>query len=133
MPDWKMLIDFKITLEHKPGAVASFAARLREADVILLGLSGHAEQESTAVFHCIPERADQFRSFLRSTDIPHEEGSVLFIGGANRGDAMIRTLEMIASANLNLVGLDAVTIEGEFGYFIWAQPQDWAKLREVLS
>ena len=46
---------------------------------------------------------------------------------------MIRTLEMIASANLNLVGLDAVTIEGEFGYFIWAQPQDWAKLREVLS
>jgi len=133
MPEWKMLTDFKITVDHRPGALAALAARLREADVILLGLCGHVESGITAGFHCIPERAEQFRNFLRSTDMPCEEGSVLFIGGANRGDGMISTLEQIASANVNLIGLDAVTIEGEFGYFIWVSAADWPRLREALS
>ena len=133
MPEWKMLTDFRISVDHRPGAMAALAARLRDADVILRGLCGHVEAGTTASFHCIPERADQFRSFLRSTDMPHEEGSVLFIGGANRGDGMIATLEKIASANVNLIGLDAVTVEGEFGYFVWVSSEDWPKLRQVLS
>jgi len=130
---WRPVTDFQITIPDTPGSLVRFSAMLREADVNLIGLWGLGGHGAQATFHCIPESPDQFRNFLASEDMPCEEGTVFFLSGADRAGALVRTLEQVAALGINLRRIQSVSMAGEFGCFIWADPKDWNGLLEVLG
>jgi hypothetical protein len=133
MARWKRLADFWINLPDRPGELARLAARLREADVNLLGLWGYGAENGRARFYCVPESAEQFRNFARSAELPIREGVTFYLTAADRGGMLVQTLENIARANVNLLAIQAVAIQGEFGCFLWADERDWPTLESILD
>jgi hypothetical protein len=127
------MADFWLNLPDRPGALARLAAELREADVNLLGLWGYGAKDGKAQFYCVPESAEQFRNFARSAELTAREGATFYLHEADRGGALIGTLESIAKAGINLLAIQAVAINGEFGCFIWAEAADWPALTKVLG
>jgi prephenate dehydratase len=132
MAKWAMMSDFSLQLPDRPGELARLAAMLREADVNLVGLWGYGGGRGSARFYCVPERADQFRNFARSAGLEFEEGRTFYLTGTDHPGALVRWLEKIASAGINLQAIDAVQVRGEFAGFIWADAGDWDALTELL-
>lgn len=130
---WSQMTDFAMELPNRPGELARLAARLRAADVNLLGLWGAETSDGNGTFYCVPEAADQFREFARSAELDIREGVAFHLRGKDHVGALVRTLEQIAGANVNLLGIQTIAAEGSFGCFVWAEPDDWDRLIKVLD
>jgi len=130
--EWRMMPDFSIELPDRPGELARLASRFREADVSLLGIWGYGGA-GRARFFCVPERADQFRNFVDSTDLEVCEGTTFFISGVDHGGALVERLDQIAGAGINLQAIEAVRLGDQFGCFLWAHADDWGRIAEVLD
>ncbi|NNF43223.1 MAG: hypothetical protein HKO59_04060 [Phycisphaerales bacterium] len=134
MMRWARMSDFSITLPDRPGELARLGARLRAADVNLVGLWGYGgDGGGLARFYCVPEQAEQFRNFVESAELETTEGTTLFVSGDNDVGALVKTLETIAAGSINLRAIQSVAFGGEFGCFIWAEPSDWAELERVMG
>ncbi len=125
--------DFAISLPDRPGELARLAARLRAADVNLIGLWGYGSGTGEARFYCVPESAEQFRNFAQSATLNVEEGTTFFLHGLDHGGALVAKLDAIAQAGINLRAIEAVRAGNEFGAFIWAEASDWPRLADVLN
>ncbi len=133
MSKWAMMSDFAVSLPDRPGELARLASMLREADVGLVGLWGYGPGQDKARFYCVPERAEQFRNFTRSAGLDVTEGTTFYLTGADRPGALVEWLDKIAAAGINLQAIEAVGIQGEFGCFIWANPDDHERLKKMLT
>ncbi len=133
MAEWTRLADFWINLPDRPGELARLAARLREADVNLLGLWGYGAENGHARFYCVPESAEQFRNFARSAELPVRESVTFYLNAADNGGMLVQTLEKIAAAGINLLAIQAVAIKGEFGCFLWTDQEQSTALEELLE
>ncbi|MHC4446591.1 MAG: hypothetical protein ACYSXF_02135 [Planctomycetota bacterium] len=133
MSKWAMMSDFAVNLPDRPGELARLASMLREADVSLVGLWGYGPGQDKARFYCVPERAEQFRNFARSTGFGVEEGKTFYLTGADRPGVLVEWLDKIAAAGINLQAIEAVGIHGEFGCFIWADTKDHEQLKTILT
>lgn len=132
MTHWQRLTDFTIRLPDRPGALAGLAARLRQADVGLLGLWGASEPDGSARFHCVPENEDQFRNFAASADLPLEEGLAFFLQAAH-SSAIVEVLDAIGRSGINLRAIEGVAQGEAFGCFLWADRADWPALERLLA
>ena len=132
MARWARMSDFSINLADKPGELARLAARLRAADVNLVGLWGYGAEGGVARFFCVPESAEQFRNFVDSAGLDAHEGTTFFLAGSEQAGALVRTLEEIAGAGVNLHAIQSVSFGGEFGCFVWADPKDWEVLAKLM-
>ncbi|MEE4301102.1 MAG: hypothetical protein V2J24_16795 [Pseudomonadales bacterium] len=130
---WSQMTDFAIDLPNRPGELARLAARLRAADVNLLGLWGAETDDGQGTFYCVPESSDQFREFARSAELDVREGLTFYLRGEDYVGALVRTLEQIAGANVNLLGIQTIAAEGSYGCFVWADENDWDRLVRILD
>ncbi len=130
---WAMMSDFSISVPDRPGELARLAGRMREADVSLVGLWGYGAGQGKARFYCVPDSAETFRRFAASAGLEVEEGRTFYLTGADHPGALVAWLEKIAAAGINLHAIEAVRVEGEFGGFVWADPEDWDALGQLLT
>jgi hypothetical protein len=133
MAKWAIMADFSIRLPDKPGELARVAAMLREAGVNLVGLWGYGESRGSARIYCVPERAEHFRDFARTSNLTFEEGKTYYLTGADQPGAFAQWLDKIGSAGINLQAIEAVRIHGVFGVFVWAAPEHWPALTKLLT
>lgn len=134
MASWQMLPDFSIDLPDRPGELARLAARFREADINLIGLWGYGGGPGgRARFFCVPERAEQFRAFIESTELKVTEGTTFYVTGGDTGGALVERLDRIAAAGINLHAIEAMRVDDRFGCFLWAAAGDWRRLAEILD
>lgn len=129
------MTDFMVSLPDRPGALAALAARLRQADVSLIGLWGLGAEGGAGLgrVHCVPESVEQFRNFALSAELEVEESRTFFLSGRAGSASLVETLETIASAGINLRAIQGVRRGEEFGCFIWADSSDWAALTRLLN
>ena len=126
--------DFVIKLSHRPGELAGLAARMRAADVNLLGLWGSGEVDGeVARVCCVPQSAEQFRNFASSAELNVREGTTFYLTGESHVAGLVRTLETIAKAGINLRAIQSIALHGEFGCFVWADPKDWDTLKSLIA
>ncbi|NBX24551.1 MAG: hypothetical protein EBQ99_00625 [Planctomycetes bacterium] len=130
---WKRVTDFVLRLPHRPGALAALASRLREADVELLGMWGPVHGRHTTGFHCIPERAEQFRAFSRDADLEAFEQPAFLLHDPSHSGGLTRTLDAIATAGINIEAIQSVTVNGALAAMVWVDEADEPKLQKVLS
>ncbi|UCD76220.1 MAG: hypothetical protein JSV91_04715 [Phycisphaerales bacterium] len=125
--------DFSITLEDRPGALAALSLKMQEAGIELLGLWGYGGRAGTGKLYCVPKDARQFREFAQDEGLEVEEGLTIYLSGADRGGALVESLELIAQGGINVHAIQAISVHGEFGCFIWADAADWDTIAEMLS
>ena len=128
-----MKADFSIELEDRPGALAALSGKLQEAGINLLGLWGYGGHNDSGKLYCVPKDAKEFRAFAEAEKLKFEEGVTIYISGADEGGALVESLELIAQAGVNVHAIQAVTVKGEFGCFIWADAEDWDTISQMLA
>ncbi len=124
---------FKTKLENRPGALLAVAQQLKAKNVGLLALWGFSTQTGEARMYCVPKDPDKFRAFASAAGMTVEEGSGFLLRGPDKTGALITSLEMVARAGVNLVALQAVAAAGNYGAFVWVEPEDVEKTGKALG
>jgi len=130
---WHVRSFFAFDLSDKPGALASFTDRLREAGISLAGLWGYSGERGKARFCCVPNDERKFRRFAKAARLRAEEGRTFFRSGADRPGALVKTLDEIARAGINLHGIEVIAAGGRYGCFLWVDEDDWGELEARLG
>lgn len=133
---WAMMADFSILLPDRPGELMRLSSKLQEDGINLIGLWGYGGVDNVngqAKFYCVPENADTFREFIKAEKLEFTEGLTIYLSGTDQGGALVETLDLIASAGVNLHAIQAVAVHGEYGCFVWADPKDWDTIAKTLG
>lgn len=130
---WKRITEFIVRLPHTAGELSRLTHQLREADVGMLAFWGPTPGKSADGVHCIPENAGQFRNFASSAELSIWEEPCFWISEEFKGGNLVETLDLIASASINIELIQAMSFRGQFGCFIWVTESDAPKLEAILS
>ena len=129
----KRVVYFKGRLEDKPGSGLAVAQSLKAKNIGLVGLWGYGTQPGEAEMYCIPKDPDKFRNFAKAAGMVVEEGVGFYLKGADRTGALVKTLELIAKAGINIVAVHAMAAAGNFGAFLRVAPADVDKTAAALG
>ena len=124
---------FKVNLETRPGSLLAIARDLKAKNVGLIGLRGQDIQAGHAEAYLIARNPDKFRNACKSSGMDFEEGTGFFVKGADKTGALIKTLEALGNAGVNIVVSDAMAVSGNYGFFIQVAPADVEKTATALS
>jgi hypothetical protein len=124
---------FRFTLPDTPGILLSLAHRLRAADVTLMALWARSNKDSTSTMRCIAQRDAQFRDFAMSAEINADEEIAIHVHTAEVGGDFIRVLEKVASVNVNITAIKAVSLADQMGWVIWTDVEHIESLLAQLN
>jgi hypothetical protein len=129
----KLVTYFKSTLEDKPGMLLTIAKEMKSRNLGLLALWAYSTQPGQGEFSCIPKNPDKFRSAYKPTGVQMEEGSGLFLKGTDKTGALVKTLETIAKAGINIMAIHAIAAGGNYGSFIRVAPTDVERAAKAIG
>jgi hypothetical protein len=124
---------FKANLENKPGALLKILNELKAKNLGLSGLWGFATQPGKAELYVVPKNPDKLRSLWSALGLVADEGTALWLKGADRTGALVKSLEALAAVDVNIESIDAVAVNGWFGSVIWVAPAEIDKAAKVLG
>jgi hypothetical protein len=124
---------FKARLEDKPGTLLAVAQSLKSKKIGLLGMWGYGTQPGQAELYCIPKDPDKFRSHMMTIGTTVEEGSGFVLKGSDKTGALVKTLDALAKAGVNIAGLHAIAAGGSYGAFLRVSAADISKTAEALG
>jgi len=127
------VVYFKVSLEDKPGALFSIAKDLKSKNSSLVGLFGFGTAQGRAELYVIPRNAEKVRNTWKSSGILFEEGTGFFLKGADKTGVLVKSLEAIAQAGINIVANGAVAVKGQYGSFLWVAQSDVEKTAQALG
>jgi len=124
---------FKITLEDKPGALLEIAKQLKSKNVGLTGLKALGSMPGQTEAYLVPKNPEKLRTTLKKLGVTFEEGTSFFVKGADKTGALVKSLEAMAQAGINIMTTDALAVGGKYGSFFGVQPSDVEKTAKVLG
>jgi hypothetical protein len=124
---------FSIAVEDKPGELARFAGKLKEANVNLAGVWGFGVGQGKAQIIAVPRDPKQFKNTAQAAGWNITEGTCFHLEGEDRVGALHETLNRVAKEGINLHAVDALAIGGRFGAYVWAQEKDVDRLKGILK
>jgi len=124
---------FKITLEDKPGALLAIARDLKAKNTGLVGLKAYESQPGQSTAYLFPKNPDKLRSVLKSLGMTFEEQASFFVKGTDKTGALIKSLEAIAGAGVNIKATDAFAVGGNYGAFFRVASADLEKTAKALG
>lgn len=124
---------FKANLEDRPGELLRVMQELKAKNVNLAGVWGFTTEPGKAQVHAVAKNPDKLRNAWTASGLVAEEASGFFVKGADRTGALVKTLEALAGAGVNIVAIDAIAVAGQFGSFIWVNAADINRAAEALG
>ena len=124
---------FKANLEDKPGALLAVMQDLKSKNLGLTGLWGFATQPGQAQLYVIAKNPDKVRNAWKASGMLAEEGTGFFLKGTDKTGVLVKTLDAVASAGVNIVAIDGIAVGGRYGSFIWVAPADVEKAAQALG
>lgn len=124
---------FKITLEDKPGALLEIAKQLKSKNVGLAGLKALGLIPGQTEAYLVPKNPEKLQSTLQSMKVTFEKGVSFFVKGSDKTGALVKSLEAIAQAGINIMSTDALAVGGKYGVFFRVGPNDVEKTAKALG
>jgi hypothetical protein len=124
---------FKVNLEGKSGSLLALARDLKKKNVGLIGIKGQDTQAGHAEVYLIARNPDKLRNACKSSGMSFEEGTGFFVKGVDKTGVLVRTLEALANAGVNIIVSDAMAVSGNYGFFIQVAPADVEKTATALG
>jgi hypothetical protein len=124
---------FYMEVPHKVGEGARVLRTLKEAGVNLIAFSGFPVGRR-AQLDFFPAGAAEFKSVARANRwkiVGPKRG--FWIQGDDRLGAVADLLGTLAAANVSVIAVDAVSIEGRYGALCWVAPRDVKKAAKLLG
>ncbi len=124
---------FKANLSDKPGMLLGIMQELKSKGVGLTCLWGFGKPDGNAELFVVAKNPDKLKNIWKSSGILAEEGTGFFIKGADRTGVLVKSLEALAGAGINIKAMNAVAVGGNYGSLIWIGTADIEKAAEVLG
>ncbi len=120
-------------LADRPGELLRVMQNLKSKNVSLAGLWGFGTEPGKAQLYAIGKSAEKLRSAWKEAGMQVEEGEGFYMSGADRPGALLKPLEALSAGGINIVAIDAVSVGGKFGSFIWVKPTEVERAAGVLG
>lgn len=124
---------FYVEVSQKVGEGAGILRALKDAGVNLLAFSGFPAGRR-AQLDFIPADAAAFKRVAKTNrwEVVGPKRAFL-IQGDDRVGAVADILGTLAGAKINVIALDAVSVDGQYGALCWVAPRDLKKAGQVLG
>lgn len=120
-------------LEDKPGALLAVMQDLKTKNIGLSGIWGFGTGEGRAQLFMVAKDPDKLRNAWKTSGLLAEEGTGFFIKGTDRTGVMLKPLQALAGAGINIHAIDAIAVGGQFGSFLWVDAPNVEKAARVLG
>jgi hypothetical protein len=121
---------FTIPTEDKPGTLSDILTNLREENVDLEGLWGWGMPDGKAQILIVPKDPTKFKASKSNKGAV--EGTCFRVMESDKVGSLLSVVERASKAGINLQAVDALSLEGKVGAYIWCAAGDVAKLEAVL-
>jgi prephenate dehydratase len=120
-------------VSQRPGAGVRLLAAMKAAGVNLLAFTGFPSGGGAQV-DFIPDDSVRFRRAAKKAGLRVSQRKTVFlVRGSDRVGALTGVLAKLASKNINLVALSAVTAgSGRYGMIFWVKPKDVGRTARLL-
>ena len=120
-------------VSQRPGAGVRLLAAMKAAGVNLLAFTGFPSGRGAQV-DFIPDNSLKFRRAAKKAGLRLSQRKTVFlVRGSDRVGALTGVLAKLASKNINLVALSAVTAgNGRYGMIFWVKPKDVGRTARLL-
>jgi len=123
----------KANLKDQPGTLLGIMRDLKSKNIALKSLWGYGKSEGAADLFAIAKDPDKLRNAWKATGVFAEEGTGFFIKGVDKTGVLLKSLEVLAQANVNIKASIAIAVSGKFGSIIWVDAMDVEKAAQVLE
>ena len=123
----------KANLKDQPGSVLGIMKDLKSKNIALKSLWGYGKSEGAADLYAIAKDPDKLRDAWKASGVFAEEGTGFFIKGVDKTGVLLKSLEALAQANVNMKALIAIAVSGKYGSIIWVDAMDVEKAAQVLG
>ena len=124
---------FKANLEDRPGALLAVLQGLKSKNIGLVGLWGYATEPGKADLWVVPKNPDKLRAAWSASGTLADERTAFLLKGADKTGALLKPLEALASAGVNMSAADGIAVSGNFGSLVWVGPADVEKAAQALG
>ena len=124
---------FYMEVPNKLGEGAKVLRVLKDAGVNLIAFSGFPDGRK-AQLDFFPAGAAEFKSVAKANRwkvVGPKRG--FWVQGDDRVGAVADLLGKLATANISVIAIDAVSVEGRYGALCWVAPRDVRKAAALLG
>ena len=124
---------FKANIEDKPGALLAIMKDLKSKNMALIGLWGCATQPGKAELYVVAKNPQKLKAAWSASGTLAEERTAFLLKGTDKTGALLKPLEALAGAGVNISAADAIAVSGKFGSLVWVAPADVEKASQALG
>jgi prephenate dehydratase len=129
----KRVTYFVANLENKPGALLKILQDLKSQNIGLVGCWGYGTPDGQGKVYVVAKNPDKLRNAWKGTGTLVEEGTGFLFSGVDKTGALLKPLEAVAAAGINITMLDAIAAGGRFGSFIWVDASQIENTAKALG
>ena len=129
----KTISYLKVTVDDRPGTLLSVAEKLKSKNLGLLALKGQAGASGQGDIYLFPKKAEKAANALQKAGLSFEEGSCFLMKGTDATGALVKPLNALAAAGVNLRAIEAVAVGGKYATLFWFAPEDTDRAAAALS
>ena len=124
---------FSMQVPNRPGVGAAMLQSIAEGRQNLLAFTGFPSGGEAQV-DFVPAKPAEFARGAKKHGVKLSKRKTAFlVQGEDRVGALVRILEALAKARINMVAMDAVTAGSRrFGAIFWVKPKDVARASRLL-
>lgn len=130
----RKVVYFSMQVPNRPGVGVQMLRAIAKGKQNLLAFTGFPNGGKAQV-DFVPARPVEFARGAKKAGVKLGPKKTAFlIQGEDRVGALLRVLERLAAAKINMVAMDAVTAgSGRFGAIFWVKPKDVARASRLLG
>ncbi len=124
---------FSMQVPNRPGVGAAMLQSIAEGRQNLLAFTGFPSAGGAQV-DFVPTKPAEFARGAKKHGVKLSKRKTAFlVQGEDRVGALVRILDALAKARINMVAMDAVTAGSRrFGAIFWVKPKDVARASRLL-
>ena len=127
------VVYFRASVEDKPGALLEVLKDLKAKNLGLVGLWAYGVAGGKTDIYFIAKNPEKVKNTLQASGLLAGEGTGLWIKGADKTGALLKPLEAIAKAGVNIEATHALAFGGKYGSFFRVKPEDVEKASQALG
>ena len=123
---------FYVMVPNTAGQGAKVLSGLAEHGVNLLAFSGFPSGRQGQL-DLVPENSATLTRAAKKLKLKlSKKKSGFLLQGSDRPGAMVKTLDQLAQARINVTAVDALATGGRFAAILWVKPKNVAKAAKLL-
>jgi ACT domain-containing protein len=129
----RKVVYFSMQVPNRPGVGAEMLKSIAKGRQNLLAFTGFPNRGGAQV-DFVPSDPVEFARGARKAGAKLSKRKTAFlVQGEDRVGALVRVLDVLAKAKINMVAMEAVTAgSGRFGAIFWVRPKDVGRASRLL-